>query len=61
MNANPMVYCEKCGMKRDVMLHRRADFPPGAAEKWLKKRHKNCDGKIKYIVGLRPGSRVVGQ
>lgn len=59
---NPIVYCEKCGMTRDCMKHQRAEFPPDAAKKWLKKRHGNCDGEIKYRAGLG-GLRghIVGQ
>lgn len=64
---NPIIYCEKCGMTRDCMLHQRAEFPPDAARKWLRKRHKNCDGELKYRVGLAawpariPDGPITGQ
>lgn len=61
VNSHPYVYCEKCGMKRDCMEHLRAEFPPDAAKKWLKKHHAPCDGEIKYMCGFGIGSKPTGQ
>ena len=35
--SNPTVTCVECGRTRDAMLHMRAEHPPTAARKWLKK------------------------
>jgi hypothetical protein len=58
---NPVIYCEKCGKERDCMLHMRAEFPPDAARKWMKKHHKGCDGKLRYKVGFTSGGTIKGR
>lgn len=35
----PTITCTYCGRKRDATRHMRADFPPDAARKWLR---RNC-------------------
>lgn len=57
---DPEVYCVKCGRTRDCLKHLRAEFPPDAAKKWLRKAHKPCDGEIRYRAGLRMGGPVRG-
>ncbi len=58
---NPIMYCDKCKLKRDCTLHMRAEFPPDAARKWMKKHHGDCDGEIKYLCGLGTRGPIVGQ
>ena len=60
-NSDPIIYCVKCGMERNCMLHLRAEFPPDAARKWMKKHHKNCDGELKYRAGFSSHGPIVGQ
>ena len=38
MTTNPVVTCVRCGAQRDCTLHTRAEFPPDAAKKWLRKQ-----------------------
>ena len=63
---NPIKYCVVCDRERDCMLHLRADVPPAAAERWLRRscpqkgvRPRPCD--IRYRAGIMPGFRVRGQ
>lgn len=58
---SPYVYCIKCMMRRDCTKHLRAEFPPEAAKKWLKKHHAPCDGEIRYMAGIERSSRCEGQ
>jgi hypothetical protein len=37
---DPLVECDWCERIRNVMLHRRAEHPPTAAKRWLKKTCK---------------------
>lgn len=43
----PTITCVNCGRKRDATLHMRAELPPDAARKWLRKtckhEEKPCD------------------
>ncbi len=34
---NPTQTCDVCERSRDCLLHLRAEFPPGAACKWLQR------------------------
>ena len=63
---NPIKYCTTCERVRDCMLHLRADFPPEAAERWLRRscprkgvRPRPCD--IRYQAGIMPASKARGQ
>lgn len=35
--SDPTITCRTCGRQRNCMLHQRADHPPTAAKKWLRK------------------------
>lgn len=51
---DPYQSCATCGEQRSCMLHLRAEFPPDAAKKYLKK-HCPLDGKLcefHYSAGL---------
>ncbi len=61
MASDPVIYCTKCGMSRNCMLHTRAEFPPDAARKSMKKHHKGCDGELKYRAGFGVRGPIVGQ
>lgn len=54
--SDPIKYCTACGRVRSCYQHMRAEFPPGAAEKWLRKscpaEGKPCE--IKYQAGMSP-------
>ena len=47
--SDPTVTCDWCGRTRSALLHQRAEHPPTAAKKWLKKtctEPKVHDGSI---------------
>jgi len=50
----PLVVCEACGESRDCTLHQRAEFPPDAAKKYLRKHCDNEPGacKFRYRAGI---------
>jgi hypothetical protein len=56
---NPKISCIVCGKCRDPMLHMRADFPPDAARKWLR-RYCAYAGKPCNFT-YRPGFEIVGR
>lgn len=61
--SDPTVTCKTCARQRSCMLHLRADFPPDAARKWLRKTcergRKDCD--LVYRVGIELRGRLTGQ
>lgn len=57
--SNPEIRCSVCGKCRDAMLHIRADFPPDAARKWLR-RHCSRAGKPCDFT-YRAGFEIVGR
>lgn len=65
--SQPKKFCITCGRERECGYHMRAEFPPDAAEKWLKKTCQHKKGKkgkpcnIEYRAGIQPGSNFVGQ
>jgi hypothetical protein len=54
---DPIKKCTTCGRTRNCMLHKRADFPPDAAEKWLK---KTCEQKGKCEITYQAGIDIEG-
>ena len=59
---DPTYSCKTCDRRRNCMLHTRAEFPPDAAKKWLKKtceRKGECD--LVYTCGFEPRGHYVGQ
>jgi hypothetical protein len=55
----PEVKCNVCNRRKNPMEHMRADFPPEAARKWLKRTCKR-DGKPCQF-GYRAGFEIVGR
>jgi hypothetical protein len=55
---SPTIACTYCGRVRDVMQHVRADFPPDAARKWMKRTCKHEEKPCDF--GYRAGVDVVG-
>ena len=63
-NSEPIEYCKTCDRERSCYSHMRAEFPPDAARKWLKRTcpykgpggtrwdTKKCD--IYYKAGFIP-------
>lgn len=62
MYRNPMIICDACGESRDCTLHMRAEFPPDAARKYLRKGCDNPRGscKFRYEAGFSIGGPLVG-
>jgi hypothetical protein len=60
--SNPIIQCSTCKRSRDCMLHTRAEFPPDAAERWLR---KSCQTRSAcnfiYKAGVKPFPVVTGQ
>lgn len=54
----PKVTCTYCGRRRAATLHMRADFPPDAARKWLKRTCKHEEKPCDF--GYRAGVDVEG-
>jgi hypothetical protein len=54
IQTNPRVFCDACGESRDCTLHQRAEFPPDAAKKYLRKHCDNEPGacKFRYQAGI---------
>lgn len=57
--SDPEVRCNVCGKCRNPMLHMRADFPPDAARKWLKRYCTRASKPCEF--GYRAGFEVVGR
>lgn len=61
--SKPLIICEACGESRDCTLHGRAEFPPDAAKRRLRKRCGNPPGscRFRYQAGLSLGGPCAGQ
>ncbi len=65
-NTRPRIECELCGMVEYCDDHLRAEFPPNAARKAMKRRHKKIPGSTcdpshwHYSAGIiMSGRRIV--
>lgn len=60
--SNPTITCSKCGRQRDCMSHLRADHPPTAAKKYLKRTCKMGGCTFEYRIGIlfpdKPAKRL---
>lgn len=52
----PSMFCQLCGMIEYCDRHLRAEFPPDATERALKRRHAQtqCAGDFVYRAGILP-------
>ena len=58
MTTEPTVTCTVCGASRGCQLHTRADHPPTAAKKWLRKNCRLLSRPCEF--GYRAGVDVDG-
>lgn len=59
--SQPTQTCKLCGLVEVVKMDGRG-FPPGIAERRLKKRcaENGCPSKPSYLAGIAPGGPIIG-
>jgi hypothetical protein len=57
--SDPKVWCTVCGRRKNPTDHMRADFPPEAARKWLKRTCRREGKPCEF--GYQAGFEIVGR